>query len=47
MGAVFEKLIQVIQNALPKIESVIHESGVRGTFEIKLVIYRNYNSRAN
>ncbi len=44
MGSVFEKLIQVIMLALPCIESVIKDANVNGSFEIKLVVYRNYNS---
>lgn len=46
MGNVFQSLIEVIQTALPRIEKAITNAKVEGSFEIKLVIYRNYNSKA-
>jgi hypothetical protein len=46
MAAVFTKVIQVIQGAIPDIMKVIEESGVHGSFSIKIIIYRNYNSTA-
>ncbi len=44
MGNVFKRLVSVIQKALPLIRLAIQDSKVQGSFEIKWVIYRNYNS---
>jgi hypothetical protein len=47
MSAIFPKVIQVVQGAIPDIYKSIEEAKVQGSFEIKFVVYRNYNSDAN
>jgi len=47
MGDVFPKVIQVVQNALPDIINAIEQEKVQGSFQLKFVVYRNYNSDHN
>ena len=44
MAEVFPKVVAVVQNAIPDIYDVIKKAKADGSFDIKLVIYRNYNS---
>lgn len=44
MSDVFPKVVTVVQNAIPDIYEVIKQANVQGSFSIKFVIYRNYNS---
>ena len=44
MGAVFPKVIQVALNAMPDIYQTIKKANLAGSFELKFVVYRNYNS---
>ncbi len=44
MGGVFDKIKAVIRNAIPQIYQTIKNTGQSGQFELKFVIYRNYNS---
>ena len=44
MSHVFPRVVTVVQNAIPDIYEVIKQAKVEGSFDIKFVIYRNYNS---
>ncbi len=44
MSDVFPKVVEVVKNAIPDIYEVIRQAKVEGSFDIKFVIYRNYNS---
>ena len=44
MGSVLPKVIQVVQGAIPDIYKTIEMEKVQGSFELKIVIYRNYSS---
>lgn len=44
MGDSLPKVIQVINNALPDIYKIIEEDKIDALVELKLVVYRNYNS---
>lgn len=46
MQIVLPKVLQVIDNALPDIYKIIELEKVDALVELKLVIYRNYNSGA-
>jgi hypothetical protein len=43
MQAVFDKVKQVVEGAMPDIYGAIESSGISGSFEIKFVVYRNYD----
>ncbi len=47
MSSVFPKVIQVVKGAIPDIYKVIEGAQVKGSFEIKIIVYRNYNSSAD
>ena len=44
MSAAFPKVVSVVQKAIPGIYKAIRVANVEGSFEIKFVVYRNYNS---
>ncbi len=46
MADVLPKVIQVINGALPDIYKIIEEEKINALVELKLVVYRNYNSGA-
>lgn len=43
MSSVFNKIKQVISGAMPDIYETLKKANVRGEFDIKFVVYRNYN----
>ncbi len=43
MGSVFDKLKQVIREAIPDIYETLKDTKTRAEFYLKFVVYRNYN----
>jgi hypothetical protein len=47
MLSVFKKVKDVLKETFPRLYSVLKKSDAHAAFEIKIVIYRNYNSRVD
>jgi hypothetical protein len=45
MGEVGPKIVKAIQNAIPDIYEAIKQTKIEASFDIKFVVYRNYNSK--
>ncbi len=45
MQSVFNKVKDVIKEAFPRLYETIKIRKINGSFEIKICVYRNYNSR--
>jgi len=47
MTYVFDKVKQVVSGAIPDIYDTLKKTKIRGEFQLKFVIYRNYSNEYN